>query len=637
MTEHRPSAETWQVSDRQMNAFFAQSPDGIFYMALDEPVRREDVLNSEDALNYACLHQHVTHANNAILRQYRAPREQFIGRAFIDFYAHNPRHGKEMLLRLLDAGHLHLEMEQYQLDGTLIWIEGDYLCFYDAEGRITGHLGVQRDITERRQALREAEARYRALFDQSHDAVFILSLEGKHLAANRRAAEMLGYTFEEIQHLSFRELSAEPEASAGVLQRLLQGEHIPLYERLFRTKQGEVIPVEINVELVRDSQGTPLHIQSVARDIRERRRMEDALRQSEARQRALLAAMPDLMFRNRRDGTYLDYYTVSPDRLALPPEQFLGKTIREVMPAPFAELCMGHLEQALRTGEIAVFEYELEADGKRGFFEARMVASAPDEVLTIVRDITEHRQVQQQEFAFRLEKERVQILTQFIQSASHEFRTPLSIISTSAYMVSRSTSEAKQRYHAERIQEQIQRMTRLLDMLLVLSRLDSGLPFTKETIRLNTLIDQTSAGLRLLLTQKKLALHLHLMDDLPLIEGNAEYLHEMLRHLLDNAIRHTPPDGSITITTCVRDGWAGIEIQDTGTGIADHELPHIFQRFWRSDDAHTTPGFGLGLPIARQIVEQHGGKIEVKTTPGRGSIFTVLLPAAGDVSTLHSE
>jgi PAS domain S-box-containing protein len=119
--------------------------------------------------------------------------------------------------------------------------------------------------------------RYRALFDQTHDAVFILDLEGNHVEANARAADLLGYSIEEIQTVSMREVSNQVDASNAVYRDLMAGKIVPPYERVFRRKDGSLVTVELNVELVRDGDGNPMHIQSMARDITERKRQEERI------------------------------------------------------------------------------------------------------------------------------------------------------------------------------------------------------------------------------------------------------------------------------------------------------------------------------------------------------------------------
>jgi len=185
--------------------------------------------------------------------------------------------------------HFNRELDYYECEARMRHKSGDWVWVLDRgrvatwteDGKPLLMSGTHTDITERKrseQARQQAEHRYRALFDQTHDAVFILDLEGNHIDANRRAAQLLGYSEEELKHLSFRETSAQVAQSKQVITRLLKGEQLPMYERQFRAKDGQEIPVEITVELVRDTEGTPVHIQSVVRDITERKRMEEELK-----------------------------------------------------------------------------------------------------------------------------------------------------------------------------------------------------------------------------------------------------------------------------------------------------------------------------------------------------------------------
>lgn len=158
---------------------------------------------------------------------------------------------------------------------------------------------------EQERSLLEAQRRYQSLFEQAHDGVFILDFAGRHLDCNERAAEMFGYTQAELLSLTAREMSAEPEGSTAVLQRLLAGEHIPSYERKFYKKDGAVLPVEITVELVRDGEGQPLHIQSVVRDLTQIKQAEQERRELLAQFERLAMHLPGVIYqyRLRPDGS----------------------------------------------------------------------------------------------------------------------------------------------------------------------------------------------------------------------------------------------------------------------------------------------------------------------------------------------
>jgi PAS domain S-box-containing protein len=133
-----------------LELFFSQSLDGFFFMMLDEPISWNDSVDKEKVLDYVFEHQRITKINDAMLAQYGATREQLLGVTPGDLFGHNLAHGRDLWRRMFDSGRLHVESDERRLDGTPVSIEGDYICFVDERGRITGHFGIQRDISERK-------------------------------------------------------------------------------------------------------------------------------------------------------------------------------------------------------------------------------------------------------------------------------------------------------------------------------------------------------------------------------------------------------------------------------------------------------------------------------------------------------
>lgn len=220
-----------------------------------------------------------------------------------------------------------------KLTGQYRWFQDRFTTTLDDQGHPAFRYGNVRDITNQKimeDAKKEAEFRYHSLFEQLHDAIFILDLQGFHLAANQRAADLMGYTTEEMRGLSVNETSAELQKSKQVIQQLLNGEQIPLYERIFKKKDGTVFPVEINIELVRDSQGNPLHIQSVVRDISERKMAEERLRESEDRYRTFVENSFDAITFVDENGNISEWNHAAESLTGIKKEDVLGKPYWDV-------------------------------------------------------------------------------------------------------------------------------------------------------------------------------------------------------------------------------------------------------------------------------------------------------------------
>ena len=249
--------------------------------------------------------------------------------------------------------------------------------------------------------------------------------------------------------------------------------------------------------------------------------------------------------------------------------------------------------------------------------------------LNFLSDITERRQADRRAFKLALERERTAVLTKFILDASHEFRTPLAIMRTNLYLVAQVVDPDKRQRALAQIGEQVTGITRLVELLSEAAQLDGGVRFTTAPTDLNALIGAIATMLEPTAVANGLALRLELSPDLPPLPADFHWMSRALHELLENALRFRPAGGCVTMRSRCDASDVTVEVQDTGPGIAPDELPPIFERFYRQDLTRTTPGFGLGLPIARAIIERHGGRLTVESLPGAGSVFRVRLPLPG--------
>jgi signal transduction histidine kinase len=182
---------------------------------------------------------------------------------------------------------------------------------------------------------------------------------------------------------------------------------------------------------------------------------------------------------------------------------------------------------------------------------------------------------------------------------------------------------------------QTERLTRLVEQLLELSRLEAGdVPMVRERLSLRPLVDRVLSELEVVRARRAVELDERVPDDLPPVFADAERVHQVLFNLLDNAVRFTPSGGRVTVRASRTNGVVDVTVADTGPGIAPEHLPRLFERFYRVDSARSRDegGTGIGLAIARSVVEAHGGRIWAESEPGKGSMFTFQLPVATEAN-----
>jgi len=226
---------------------------------------------------------------------------------------------------------------------------------------------------------------------------------------------------------------------------------------------------------------------------------------------------------------------------------------------------------------------------------------------------------------------------QFIEDLAHEVKTPLAAIKGELEVtLMRLRSSEDYELVLNSSLEEVNRIIGLSENLLMLARCDSDrLTLDRGIVDLGSLVRETAGLMRSLAFQKDVSVSVSVTEPLKVL-GDEAKLNRLLLSILDNALKHTPTHGSVNVRAFGDQEWARVEISDTGGGIADSDLPHIFDRFYRGKASERQGGFGLGLTIARSIAEAHQGKIEVASPPSGGTTFTVLLPLCRDEKTLIS-
>jgi PAS domain S-box-containing protein len=365
----------------------------------------------------------------------------------------------------------------------------------------------------------------------------------------------------------------------------------------------------------------------------EHQRSQEALRHSEERNRAILRAIPDWMFILSTDGVFLDYHVKNPKELLVPPELFLGKSMREVLPPSLAETFQRAFERALVTNEPERLEYSIESQPERHFYEACVVRCDGDKMLSIVRDITDRKRAELDSAAQRQELahlNRVLILGELSGALAHELSQPLTAILTNAQAARRFLEHtpvdlSEVRATLDDVIRNDQRAGAVIDRLRTLLKKGDNL------LQLLNLNDVTREVLDLThsdLLARRMSVTTLLASDIPSVLGDRVQLQQVILNLVLNACdamtETDPVERRLTLTTAADNEFVQVSVSDRGIGIPDDQLAAVFEPFVTFREQ----GLGLGLAISRSIVLAHRGQILAENNADRGATFRCFLPVA---------
>jgi signal transduction histidine kinase len=363
----------------------------------------------------------------------------------------------------------------------------------------------------------------------------------------------------------------------------------------------------------------------------QRNRLEELVTQRTAELNGLFLAVPDLYFRVGDDGMILDYRAGREADLYVPPENFLGKKLRDVLPNHVVKRFDDAIGKLGSSATVSAFEYGLTIAGQEKFYEARMIRLDAGQLVVVVRDITDRRYLEDaRDAALREAKRLAAVKSDFLANMSHEIRTPLNGVLGMAHVGYRHSDG---RHHARDTFAKILKSGKLLlgivNDILDFSKIEAGmLKIESIPMRLVDVLGGSLDIVRDAARDKRLSLKIKKSPTLPTAcQSDPLRVQQVLTNLLANAVKFTE-QGSVTLEASCEGDDLVFRVSDTGIGMSKEHLDHLFVPFEQGDRSMTRRfgGTGLGLAISHRIVSLMRGGIQVQSDLGQGTRFEIRLP-----------
>jgi len=542
-------------------------------------------------------------------------------------------------------GHLSLDLEHVRKDGSTLWAELSVTFMRDEHGEPSELLGITRDITERKlieDVLRQGEEKYRTILENIEDGYVEIDLDGSFTFVNESACRMLGFSYDEMIGLNYRQYTSDDTAKKmyDVFREIaITGDPAYLMDYEVIHKDGNLRTNEMNVSLIRDLSGNATGFRCVARDVTERRRAEMALIQSEEKYRTILESIEDGYFEVDLTGN-LTFFNKSFSRIwGYSKDELLGMNNREYTTEETASTVSRVFKQIYTKGKPArIPDYEIQCkDGSARILEiyASLIKDphgASVGFRGIARDVTERKRLEYQ----LMQAQKMESIGTLAGGIAHDFNNLLmGVLGNISLMLIGREEQDKDYGRLKNIEQYVMRGSELTKRLLGFAR---GGKYEVRTTDLQGFLTRSADMFGQ--TKKEILIHRKFQQDLWPAEVDQGQMEQVFLNLFVNAWQAMPGGGHLYLEGInvelgeedvkphgIETGrYIKLTVSDTGIGMDEDIRAKIFDPFFTTKDRER--GTGLGLASVYGIVKNHGGFITVESEKGEGTSFHIYLPAS---------
>jgi len=534
--------------------------------------------------------------------------------------------------------HYTMEKRYVRKDGRVVWVSlfGNFVR--DEASRPIQGVAIAVDVTERKQAEKkshESEQRFRNMAEHAPVMIWVTDPSGNCLYLNSRWYEFTGQTPQGAHGLGWLD-AVHPDDRGRVHEEFARANAIQADFRLeYRLKHRDGRyhwVIDAAAPRIGNDRAFAGYVGSVI-EITERKKIEEVLRQSERRFRELADAMPQIVFTATADGS-TDYLNSKWYELTEVPRESIDDEVwASTLHPDDRQPCLDSWYRCVRTGTPYQIEYRLNFPGKGGYRwhlgRALPVRNEAGEIVRWYGTCTDIHDLRLAQEALRVADKRKD---EFLATLAHELRNPLAPVRSAVeYLRLKSPLDPKLDNARLIIDRQTKVMVRLVDDLLDLSRITRGrISLQKECVSVEVLLQNAIDACRPMIQTRGHDLVLRVPPDPVSIEGDVTRLSQVLANVLSNAAKYTPSGGRIEVTQAFEGTMVVVSVSDNGVGIPPDMVHSIFDMFVQVESTihRSHGGLGIGLTLARQLVEMHGGRITARSDGvGRGSEFKIHLPA----------